>query len=471
MGALVERHGGIVHVLEQNVRQQSRAEREALAELRAGDVTRAVEFYLGQDRVTTERSRGKALVKVVDQWAKDVLDGRDAAMFAWRRPNVAELNRLAREQMVAEGRVGGPELVAPGGTHFAVGDRIVTLAPLAHGQIVTSERGVVIAVGQDEDHLVVRLQDGRQHRLERDDIGAAHMAHGYATTVHRSQGVTHDLAHVYEDGGGRELAYVAMSRARDETHVYLCADDLDQAREDLCRSWATERRWKWALDTGTPEVADRESQPMAPASLEREALKQEQAGLDAALPRYLPDEIRAARDQCRDAEAQLSRLRSNNGIDWGGAISQAADELFAAHRAYLDHRLHAHSFISRKQDRLAKSADLERIAEAEQKLDKLRQPEEPPLLEACEGAEKKLADLLREATDGERWRAEHPEVMNRQSEIGSQIYNLHAAIDSERGTVDKELNPRPEPERSRERSPSYEHSSSIDHDRDYGFGM
>ena len=69
-------------------------------------------------------------------------------MFAWRRANVAELNRLAREQMVADGRVGGPELVAPGGTRYAAGDRIVTLAPLVDGQIVTSERGVVTAGGR-----------------------------------------------------------------------------------------------------------------------------------------------------------------------------------------------------------------------------------------------------------------------------------------------------------------------------------
>ena len=69
LGALVERHGGIVHVLDQNVRQHDEAEREALGELRAGDVNRAVEFYLGQDRVTTERTRDEALAKLVDQWA------------------------------------------------------------------------------------------------------------------------------------------------------------------------------------------------------------------------------------------------------------------------------------------------------------------------------------------------------------------------------------------------------------------
>ena len=72
--------------------------------------------------------------------------------------------------------------------------------------------------------------------------------------MHRSQGATCERAHVYEDGGGRELAYVAMSRAREHTHLYVAADDLAQAKEDLQRAWASERRWRWAIDTGTPEI-------------------------------------------------------------------------------------------------------------------------------------------------------------------------------------------------------------------------
>ena len=46
--------------------------------------------------------------------------------------------------------------------------------------------------------------------------------YGYATTVHRGQGSTTERAHLFADGGGRELAYVAMSRARESTHS-LCA--------------------------------------------------------------------------------------------------------------------------------------------------------------------------------------------------------------------------------------------------------
>ena len=47
------------------------------------------------------------------------------------------------------------------------------------------------------------MDDGREQVFEREETGPTQLAHGYATTVHRSQGATLDRAHVYEDGGGR----------------------------------------------------------------------------------------------------------------------------------------------------------------------------------------------------------------------------------------------------------------------------
>jgi hypothetical protein len=44
--------------------------------------------------------------------------------------------------------------------------------------------------------------------------------------------VTHALAE-----GGRELAYVAMSRARGESHIYVAAPDVAQAAARL--AWAS----------------------------------------------------------------------------------------------------------------------------------------------------------------------------------------------------------------------------------------
>ena len=81
-----------------------------------------------------------------------------------------------------------------------------------------------------------------------DDIGAERLGHGYAITAHRSQGSTVDVAHVLDDGGGRELAYVAMSRARTASHVYVTAADPRQAAERLAWTWDQQRRQAWITD-------------------------------------------------------------------------------------------------------------------------------------------------------------------------------------------------------------------------------
>ncbi len=73
-----------------------------------------------------------------------------------------------------------------------------------------------------------------------DDIRAEKLAHSYAVTAHRSQGATTDVTHALEDGGGRELAYVTMSRARGESHVHVVAPDMLQAARRLTWAWGQE---------------------------------------------------------------------------------------------------------------------------------------------------------------------------------------------------------------------------------------
>ena len=169
---------------------------------------------------------------------------------------MAALNALARRRMAAHGEVGGPELEAPGGRRYAAGDRVVMLAP-GDGRWVTSERAEVVFI--DIDRLALRFDDGRQEVLAGDELDADHLDYAYALTVHRNQAATVDRAHVFADGGGRELGYVAMSRARGPSHIYATADDVDQAAEDLVAEWGRSTRQRWVLDT------DAVAGPEAPA--------------------------------------------------------------------------------------------------------------------------------------------------------------------------------------------------------------
>ena len=244
--SLISRHGPAVHVLDENIRQRDPAERAALEQLRGGSVAEAVDWYRRNDRFVAAPTRDEALDAAVAAWEADLIAGHEAVPLAWRRRDVADLNHRARQRLLATGAIIGSELEAPGGKHYAAGDRVVTLAPSGDGRYVTSERGTVTAV--HDGSLAVRFDAGPIETLADEDLAADRLDHAYAVTVHRTQGATVDRAHVFADGGGRELAYVAMSRAREATPVYVAADDLDQAVEDLTAEWSVNRRQRWTLD-------------------------------------------------------------------------------------------------------------------------------------------------------------------------------------------------------------------------------
>ncbi len=158
LAALVGRHPDAVHQLDDNRRQIDPDERRALAELRDGEVGQAVAWYADQVRVDARADREEALQAAVDAWAAEVAAGRGTGLYAWRRGNVAELNRRARECMETTGRLSGPELACAGGGVYRAGDRVVAVAPLV--TMVTSQPGTVESVDPEAGSLVVRTDDG-----------------------------------------------------------------------------------------------------------------------------------------------------------------------------------------------------------------------------------------------------------------------------------------------------------------------
>lgn len=338
LAALIARHPDALHRLTRNRRQADPDERVALGELRDGDVTEAVGWYRKAGRLHTGKDREGALCAAVDAWAVDVAADVGVGLYAWRRANVAELNTRARAWMAATGRLTGPEVACPGGTAYRAGDHVVALAPGPAGSLVTSQRAVVTAVNPDAGAVVLVTSDGRQVRLAGEEVGADRLGYGYATTVHRAQGETVDRAHLFADGGGRELAYVAMSRARHTTQVWAVADDTDQACEDLRRDWGNRRTPVWALDTGLPAPEE------MPAGLQ----EADQARVVALLHAREASAGRAASrvgpptrsPQLAEAQASLDRARQDRSdLDTGEGVYAETD----AGRAVVDaaHARHA----------------------------------------------------------------------------------------------------------------------------------
>jgi conjugative relaxase-like TrwC/TraI family protein len=306
--ALTRRHPGAVHVLAGNVRQTDPVERRALECLRAGDPTAAIDWYAAAGRITTASTRTDAIDRAVTAWSADRDAGLDTVLLAWRRADVAALNRTARIDQIAKGHVHGPELEAPGGRRYATGDQVVMLTPDRNARWVTSERGAVTGLEAGAGALTIDFGPKRTVTLAGTDIDDDHVDHAYAVTVHRTQGATVDTAHVLADGGGRELAYVAMSRARLTTHVHTVADDLDQAREDLARDWTTERRDRWIHDTDAPATEGDHLRPFVARTPDERVRQHQTAPEREHLMVLLDDEI-AHRQKIEAAHRRLDAIQ------------------------------------------------------------------------------------------------------------------------------------------------------------------
>lgn len=127
-----------------------------------------------------------------------------------------------------------------------------------------------------------------------------------------------------------------MSRAREGTHAWVVADNLEQATEDLRWDWSQVRTPTWAIDTGLPAPAEvtREAVAALPAPdqarLAALALARTKAGGDAVSglkPQRCGEELAEARAALHQAEQDLSDLRAGSGDHVGTEAGRAVSDL------------------------------------------------------------------------------------------------------------------------------------------------
>ena len=477
--SLARRFAGAVHVLSENVRQVDPGEREALANLRAGDVGAAVAWYAAHGRITVSPDRDTALDEVVSRWVADVRDGAAPAMYAWKRASVAELNRRGRIAWEGLGRLSGPELVV-GDVGYRAGDRIVTLAPGARGVIVTSECGTVLAVDVGRRELGATMDDGRYQRFAGDDLAADHLAHGYAVTAHRSQGATVRRAQSLEDGGGRELAYVKMSRAWESTTVHTVADSLEQAVEDLTRAWSPARRIGWAIDRGVPTRdaparPAKQVEPEEPASLRHARLAAERQILSDAIPSDPGPSYRQAATRLQRLKDEKEALihADGTGVLRGTPVGDAAkawSRVEREHRCCLADAEHAGM---REAIQLRRRAAKARKAEGPLRdaFNALAAPERDRIRVELPKAERRVAELAGQRDAAARFHQEHPEAMRRLVALDREIEDAAFKMDLERQPLDGIEPRRPEPPQLEHRFPDHNRVMERTIELGRGFGL
>ncbi|WP_284948292.1 Ti-type conjugative transfer relaxase TraA [Acidisoma cladoniae] len=240
-------------------RQEEGWQREASVAFGRNRTAEGLAAYDAHGAVRFAEDRDQARAAIV----RDVIADRAAhpdssrIVLAHRRADVRALNDDIREARQAQGALTDEVafLTNDGERRFAAGDRLVFLENdrtlgVKNGMLGTVERA-------EEGGLRVRLDTEGRLPGRVVTIDAQHyraVDHGYATTIHKSQGATVDRAFVLaSETMDRHLAYVGMTRHRAEVTLYAGRDefcDLAALTGRLSRSNAKETTLDYAERRG-----------------------------------------------------------------------------------------------------------------------------------------------------------------------------------------------------------------------------
>lgn len=163
-------------------------------------------------------------------------------MLAATNKEVTTLNQLARAKMIEDGRVKGPQARVYFNAKktfyvdLAAGDRVVFKRNHKQVGVKNGSFGVVKKVTPNADGKSFRVDVELDHAVKKGREVVSFSTKqfrdidlGYCSTVHKSQGMTvENCFFLATEAASRELTYVAMSRARGQTHVFAANPDLEE---------------------------------------------------------------------------------------------------------------------------------------------------------------------------------------------------------------------------------------------------
>ncbi|MFA5970380.1 MAG: AAA family ATPase [Sphingomonas sp.] len=317
---LAERHGAAE--ISEVRRQSSEWMREATKAFANGGTGTALAAYSNAGMVHAAETRDAARTALIDRWDAErrAEPGASRIILTHMNKEVAMLNDAARARLAAHGALGADVAIRTerGPRQFADNDRILFLRNERDLGVKNGTLGTVEKAAPDA--LAVRLDDGR--RITVDLKSYAHVDHGYAATVHKTQGMTVDRTHVLATPGlDAHASYVALSRHRQGTALHYGRDDFaDEAA--LRRTLGRERPKDMALDyrdgasqrgTARQSLSTKAGQAndrvVQPAQTDRAATLRAMVAARVNAPKHTAETMRDALSKAADALTGLGRGR------------------------------------------------------------------------------------------------------------------------------------------------------------------
>ncbi|TAU51709.1 Ti-type conjugative transfer relaxase TraA [Rhizobium leguminosarum] len=240
-------------------RQRQQWAREASRLFARGEVEQGLDVYARHGHLIEAGTRDEVIARIVGDWSEarklaietSVRQGNDGRLrgdellvLAHTNEDVKRLNAALRSVMSQEGALSENRAFRTerGARDFAAGDRIIFLenarfleprAPrLGPQHVKNGMLGTVVATGdkRGDTLLSVRLDNGRDVVISENSY--RNVDHGYAATIHKSQGATVDRTFVLATGMmDQHLTYVSMTRHRDRADLYAAKEDFEAKPE------------------------------------------------------------------------------------------------------------------------------------------------------------------------------------------------------------------------------------------------
>nr|WP_236774847.1 Ti-type conjugative transfer relaxase TraA [Agrobacterium tumefaciens] len=240
-------------------RQREQWSRDASRLFARGEVEKGLDAYahhghlveadtrdeiVGRIVVDWTEARNRAIEVSVSQGREGRLRGDELLVLAHTNEDVKRLNEALRSVMIESGALGDRRSFRTerGEREFAAGDRIIFLEnarfveprakSLGPQYVKNGMLGTVVSTGdkRGDGLLSVRLDNGRTVAISENSY--RNVDHGYAATIHKSQGATVDRAFVLATGMmDQHLTYVSMTRHRDGADLYAAKEDFEARPE------------------------------------------------------------------------------------------------------------------------------------------------------------------------------------------------------------------------------------------------
>ena len=232
-------------------RQKKDNHREASTLMSRHDMIGGLSIYESEKSITSLETQDGARAYVVAKWADD--NSTNKLMLAFTNADTQAMNANARS-ILRERGVLGEDVHASlykGKNNLAIGDDIIFKKPSKDLGVVNGTRGRISNINARDGEaksISVTTDTGKQIQFDLDDYNS--ITHGYATTIHASQGMTVDNSYVLMSNSmNANLSYVALTRHRQNVEIAYSKEQFtDTEQLKRCVSKADDKTFSLDFD-------------------------------------------------------------------------------------------------------------------------------------------------------------------------------------------------------------------------------